>query len=284
MGAISNLDTIINTATGGGAVGPDTQHILKVGRVAGAAAVAPAIGRPQSLWQYSGNGMAAGATPGATARNPTRATAGALPMVNPTGGREKWLLGWGAFPNAAGSLHLYDRLADISSLNGTTTGAQTITGLSVTRFTGTNAIGNFIAIEIYTQIGASSTTITASYTNEAGTAGRTTVAVAIGNTNLREVGRFIILPLQAGDLGVRSVESVTLAATTGTAGDFGVTIFHPFDSMAISYAGAGAIRNYIFQPPGPIKLPTDAALTYYWIGQAATVPDNFISWLAMIEA
>jgi hypothetical protein len=37
----------------------------------------------------------------------------------------------------------------------------------------------------------------------------------------------IILPLQEGDSGVRSVESVTVLATTGTAGNFGVTLFKP---------------------------------------------------------
>ena len=41
----------------------------------------------------------------------------------------------------------------------------------------------------------------------------------------------IVLPLQAGDTGVKSVESVTLAATTGTAGNLGVLLFKPLTML-----------------------------------------------------
>jgi hypothetical protein len=48
----------------------------------------------------------------------------------------------------------------------------------VSRYTGAAAAGNRIFVEIYTIIGTVATTVTASYTNENGTAGRTTVADA----------------------------------------------------------------------------------------------------------
>ena len=45
--------------------------------------------------------------------------------------------------------------------------------------------------------------------------------------------RFIILPLADGDTGVKSVESLTVAATTGTAGNYGVTLFKMLGAMSI---------------------------------------------------
>ncbi|MGA1350948.1 MAG: hypothetical protein ACO31B_07405 [Burkholderiaceae bacterium] len=84
-----------------------------------------------------------------------------------------------------------------------------------------------LGITIYTAVGSTATTITATYTNQAGTGSRVTPTVVFGGTGFREVDRLFLLPLQEGDTGVRSVESVTIAASTGTAGNFGVTLFRP---------------------------------------------------------
>jgi hypothetical protein len=63
-------------------------------------------------------------------------------------------------------------------------------------------------------------TITITYTNQAGTAGRTTgaVATAVAPT----VGRLFQMPLQAGDTGVQKIESVT--STVSTVGTFNVLV------------------------------------------------------------
>ena len=73
-------------------------------------------------------------------------------------------------------------------------------------------------------MGATGTTVTASYTNQAGTAGQTTVATVFGGTNFQLASQLLELPLAAGDSGVRAVANVNLVATTGTAGNFGVTL------------------------------------------------------------
>jgi hypothetical protein len=88
-------------------------------------------------------------------------------------------------------------------------------------------VGVFVALEIHTAVGTTATTVTARYTNQAGTGSRVTKAVVFGGTSEREAGRFIILPLADGDTGVKSVEGVTVLATTGTAGAFGVVLFRP---------------------------------------------------------
>src|SRR5262245_52059430 len=166
----------------------------KDARVSGAAAAAVIAGRMTSLWQYEGT-PAHGAAPGAAAI-PDNATNGGWKQADPGGGRQKWLHSLGGVANVQGTLVLYDRLLHISGLSGTNTGAQTVQSSrnpALTRYT--SGVGNQIWIEIYTQIGASSTTITASYTDQDGNSGQITPAVAIGNTNLREAQRIIPVTL-----------------------------------------------------------------------------------------
>jgi hypothetical protein len=121
---------------------------------------------------------------------------------------------------------LYDRLSHQSGLDGTVTTPQTtnLPTAALTRYT--SGDGVVIMVSIYLGVGATPTTITASYTNQAGTSGRTTEAGVLGGPSFAGPGA-TILGLQAGDTGVRSVESVTLAGSTGSAGNFGVTLMKP---------------------------------------------------------
>ena len=138
---------------------------------------------------------------------------------------------------------LADRVSHQGGLSGIVTTAQTTnlpTG-ALTRFT--SGVGVCIALEIYTAIGATATTVTVSYTNQAGTAGRTSQASVFGGSLSNAVARFVILPLQDGDTGVRSVESVTVLATTGTAGAFGVTLFKPLCPLRFSWGGQTAEQD-----------------------------------------
>jgi hypothetical protein len=284
MTALASLSDVVNRITGGNSGSPEQIWFGKTGRVAGAAAAAIIAGRWTSLWQYEGWPGGAGAAPGGTARNPTNATAGSLFQTDPGGGRSKWLLGASCAPLLAGTLMVYDRLADISGLSGINTAAQTITGLSVSRYTSTAAAGNQIWLEVYTLIGATNTTITASYTNQAGTAGQITPAVAIGNTGLREVQRLIPLPLVAGDTGVRSVENVDFLASTGTQGDFGVTIIRPLVMVPCGLLGVGALRGLIAALPGVVEVKTGACLSLAWLPNSVTSPPELIGHVQFIES
>lgn len=172
-------------------------------------------------------------TPGFT--NPTtsvaltRAAAGALGQPDAASGVQRILelRDFGLGGTSVGCGIITDRLVQHGGLSAIVTGAQTtnLPTAALPRYT--SGVGVMIGLEIYTIIGATGTTVTVSYTNQAGTAGRTSVAAVLGGTNFREASRVIQLPLQQGDTGCRSVESVTLAASTGTAGNFGVTLFRP---------------------------------------------------------
>jgi hypothetical protein len=282
MGAIASLSDLVNRATGGSSGTPQLRTFFKDGRVGAAAAAAPIAGRVSSLWEY--NGSPSHGVPPTTVAIPDDTTDGGLKQTDPGGGRSLWLVGGSLSCIAQGGLLVYDRLLHIGGLSGTNTGAQTVGG-SLTRYTGSLAAGNEMWVEIYTQIGASSTTITASYTDQGG-AGGTSPATAIGNTGFREAQRIIRLPLAAGDSGVQGVTSVTLAATTGTAGNFGVSIVRPLLWIPVTAVGVPSMRESVggfAGLSGPVEVVPNACLAMAWISNGTTIP-QFEGHLFFVEA
>jgi len=81
--------------------------------------------------------------------------------------------------------------------------------------------------------------VAVTYTNQAGTAGRTTGTVALGTAPT--IGRLIQLPLQAGDSGVQKIESV--AATVSTVGTFNVLVLRPLWTGRVKIANDGDIHG-----------------------------------------
>lgn len=126
-----------------------------------------------------------------------------------------------------GFVMLIDRLSHQGGLSGTVTTPQTtnLPTAALTRYT--SGVGVFAALEIYGAIGATPATATISYTNQAGTSGRTSKPVLFGGSGPNAIKAMATIPLQDGDTGVRSVESVTLSGSTGTAGNFGITLYKP---------------------------------------------------------
>lgn len=270
MGAIADLSQLINTATGGTGAKEYTPFYID-NRVGAGAGLTPVASQYLSLWTLNRFPRGAGAAPGGTARNPDNTTQGALGQSDPTGGRQKYLAGGFVSGAPAQVVTWYDRLADISGLSGTVTTAQNTTSLAVTRYTGTESVGNEIWIEIYTQIGASATGITANYTNQDGTSGRTSQTVVIGGTGRREQARIIRVPLANGDTGVRSVESVTVGISTGTAGDFGVTIARPIINTNIGLSGSGSIIDCLTQLGAFPEIETGACLSPILLATTTTL-------------
>lgn len=199
-------------------------------------------GRAYSGWLA--NLPSAGAAP-TTAAVPSRTIAGALGQANAD--TERLMLSAARFSStAAGFYILCDRLSHQGGLSGNVTTSQTtnLPTAALTRYTGGAEV--CMALEIYTQIGTTASTVSVTYTNEAGTGSRVTPACVIGGTGFREVRRMICPPLVAGDLGVRSVESVIINTTaTGTVGAFGVTLFRPLYGFHIDRVGAQVTFNLL---------------------------------------
>ena len=162
-----------------------------------------------------------------------------------------------------------DLLNVSGGLNSTLTTTQTtnLPTAALTRYT--SGEGVMAGLCIWSQLGNTVTTVTVSYTNQSGTPGRISTPVQIGSNNAANAaGRLIALPLEPGDTGVRSVESVTLAGTTATAGNFGVCLFKPLAMFAMNdFQGA-----HVF----------DAISTGGFIGALAEVhPDACLSILGI---
>lgn len=272
MAAITDLSDLINRQSGGNSGTPENIFFHKVPRVAGAAATAPIAGRGMSLWTY--DGMPAGGAVPTTGAIPDRTTQGAIPFTAATGGRDKHLIGAHIAPLVAGVFLLYDRLFHIGGLSGTSTADQAVQSSpaspALTRNTG--GAGNIAWYEVYTIIGATGTTLTMTYTNQAGT-GAQTSTINIGATGFREVTRAQRIPLAAGDTGIQAIEKIKLTATTGTAGNFGITIAQPLAWIPVGSAGTAGWRDYTTGLPGIPVIDPDACLSLLFIPATTTAPE-----------
>lgn len=275
MAAITDLSDYVNLATGGNSGAPETRQIFKDARTSAGAAVATVAGRLTSKWTHTGM-PCHGAAP-TTAVVPTRATAGALGQAAPGASKTRYCTGIIASASQAGVLIVYDRLSHQGGLSGTVTTAQT-TNLPTAALTRqTDGVGVEIWLEIYTAIGATPTTVTCSYTDEAGNTGQTSIATAIGGAGLQEVDRIIPLPLASGDSGCKAVASVTVLATTGTAGNFGVTLAKAFASLPMPYQGSASGINFLYEQGGPRDINSggssgDACIAFAWLANGTTQP------------
>lgn len=224
-----------------------------------------AAGMWTSLW--TGAGMpGAGATPTSGAGDvPTNSTAGAVALINAGGSNTLYLAQVSLGAVSTGVIYAYDRLVETSGLSGTVTSAQTVNTTSLTRYT--SGVGVQAWLEVYTALGSTSVTASVSYTNTLGTSGRTGTATFPASAKVAFATQ---IALQAGDLGVESVQSVTLSATTGTAGNFGVTLAYPIFSAPLAITTGGVIYDYaslalpVIQPNACIALyvlPSSATAT-----------------------
>ena len=180
-------------------------------------------------------------------------------------------------------------MIDLLNINGGLSGIVTtpqttnLPTAALTRYT--SGEGVMAGVVIYSQIGNTITTITISYTNSTGTSGRTSTATQFGQTNYRESNIFIPIPLQAGDTGVKSIESVTVLATTGTAGNFGVCLYKPLAMISLESTTGQAPLDAVSS--GCIigslcEIHPDACLTF--IGNATTSATAIAGAIILTEA
>jgi hypothetical protein len=211
-----------------------------------------------------------GAAP-TTAVAPTRATAGAL-------GQQNGNAVLGAIAGSMNSLNpgvymVCDRLSHQGGLSGTVTGAQTtnLPTAALTRYT--DGVGVMCMLSIYTQIGSTATTVSVSYTNEQNVSAKTSPLVVFGGTGFREVGRGVLIPSASGDSGFRAVASVTITATTGTAGAFGVTLFKPLVALIVDEQHGVTVNDLITGRIGGglPEIVDDACLFMFAVSQSIVI-------------
>ncbi len=222
-----------------------------------------------------------------TAVVPDRATTGALGQRNPNGSNQLRLIEMlSALELEDGWIALIDRLSHQGGLSGTVTTEQT-TNLPTAALTrgDTSGVGVYAGLEVYTQIGATATLPTIRYTNSAGTANRISPAAQFGATGRRNPGAFAIMPMASGDKGVRSVEGVTLDVTSGTAGNFGVTLFRILGFWPYTRQWGHQPLDEFLQAGGVsfAAIPNDACLAF--IGCTGTSADVYLKAnLSLVES
>lgn len=190
-----------------------------------------AVAQFHSLWRATGQ-PGQGAIPAAAAV-PDHTTVGALGFTQQTSPNTSYLgILEGLCANGGVTLEIHDRLAHMGGLNGTLTTAQTV-DLDLNALTANNVVArrgdaNYSDVtwwmEWYTDTGGTAVTATVNVTYNDGTSGNLT-AISLAAT--RRASQMIPLNgfIPAADSGkfIRDINTVTLSATTGAAGNFGFT-------------------------------------------------------------
>lgn len=189
------------------------QDLLKVTGTMEAAGVLHSL-----LYTAGRPGAGVAPTPGVAGAALT-AYGGQIPHADAPALQQTYLALFEAWASAAGTLLVCDRLWHNSGLAPTTTGAQTVNSVALPprdRLGAVDGDGVLIGLEASTATtnGAAVTNTTASYTNSAGTAGRT--ASLLPNWPATAVaGTFVPFSLNPADQGVRSIQSITLGTSYG---------------------------------------------------------------------
>lgn len=222
--AISTLDGIVN------ALGNNSSRIV----LDKASIASQGAGTFVSLWRATGQ-PGQGAIPGAAAacNNTTVGGVGFTQQTLPA-------TSYGAYfeaatGNASMTVEMHDRLAHMGGLNGTLTTAQTV-GIDFSALSSDNMaarIGdaNYSDIqwwlEWYTATGSTAVTATVAVTYNDATTGTLSVALAATRPASLMIPLNGLIPAAGAGKYIRAITTVTLSATTATAGSFGVTATRP---------------------------------------------------------
>lgn len=221
---------------------------------------------PYSNWRVSASIPAQGATPSAAALC-NSATTGAIPFTNPGAGEGLYLAGVDTYYTGGTSIHfeLVDRLAHMGGLSGTSTSAQTVGldlsttggGISAERRGRSDYSDIRWYLEWYTVTGSTAVTATINVTYDDGSTGNVTASLPVSVAASRTIQFYSAVPGRY----IRGVNSVTLSATTGTTGNFGVTAVAPITSIFGERFITTDCYRLDWVELGLPKIPNDACMT-----------------------
>jgi len=211
---------------------------------------------PFSMFDLAGQ-PGAGVLAGANTANgvkPDDSVAG-FPIINAFGGAARGYISKVEFANTvAGWLDLYDCLFKAGAYAFNASVALTSQPAYSSRIpSGTDYTGLQIWVEQVTAATLNQA-VNVTYTNQAGTTGKTTGATGIGAAPT--VGRMWQLPLAAGDSGVQKIENVV--GSVASAGTFNVLVLRPLWSGRVNLVNAGDVHDML--KTGLVEVWTDSAL------------------------
>lgn len=203
-----------------------------------------AAGQFHSLWRATGQpGQAAIPAAAAVCNN---ALTGALNFAQQTSPATTY----GTWANAmcsnnATTLEIHDRLMHMGGLSGTSTGSQTVNldlnaNLASNNLDARKGDANFSDVqwwmEWYTDTGSTAVTATVGVTYNDGTTGTLSVSLAATRRASLMIPLNGLIPSAAAGKFIRDIDTVTLSATTGSAGSFGFTATRPRMTMPLPLA------------------------------------------------
>lgn len=196
---------------------------------------------------------------------PTDATAGCPTIDFSTGYGYLTKIEFGS--SVISRLHLYDMLFKAGNYaynSGTTNlSAQPAISGRCPDYPGSGTVfgnGNEIWIEVVAAMtSATAWQVQVTYTNSAGTTGRTSIVSAAQAAAALTQGKMFQLALQSGDSGVQKIESVIVTTGGASAGSFNVLIMRPLcTDMRVRVANEGSILDML--STGMPRVYSDSAL------------------------
>ena len=160
---------------------------------------------------------------------------------------------------SAGVLTLYDYVSYIPFIDGDSTDIQTFETHALPRYTDGNGVGAMLVLQGQ---GTASGNIVITYTNERGETGRTSTTFIDCSTSAGFIVHFRsnLIQLQAGDSGIRMIESVTLSSALG--GILALVLVKPIVAVNITDITAPMEVDYFASKMNMPKIHKDAYLNF----------------------
>lgn len=197
----------------------------------------------------------------------------------------------GAATSAPVVAMLIDKLAMVPLTTVTSTSEQAVTSVSLPRYADGKGVMAYVVNSVVT--GAGTPTFKIKYTNSDNTNTRWTPAtptlptltassvagpIPYSGTGAGKMGPF--LPLQSGDKGIKSVESIRLSATA-TSGVMNIVLCKPLAVMPVTTVGVACERDFLNQIPSLPRIYDGAAL--HWLLYAGAAVPTGTSYFGHID-
>ncbi len=189
-----------------------------------------------------------------------------------------------------GSLYLLDWLVTYKGIDANSALAQNMTSSAAgtDQRPRTYSDRTILFADVSTVLGAGAANLTVTYTSTKSglPSARSTGAQAL--TASAPAGRlphtYLVLPLQADDPGIASIQTAQLSAGMGAGGVFSLNLANILAKITITTSGEAVMIDYSSRSAGLIEIADNAALTWIWKPTSAVATQNIQGSNAITEA
>lgn len=219
-------------------------------------------------------------------------TGGLILVADPSGSNQQYLTD-GSIKNLVasgrGRLWLLDLLVYYPGIDGNVNTLQTMlssaAGSDQRPSRGQSNRNTIAFFDVTTALGAGAANVTVGYTNQSSASGKSSGAFALTPSSV--VGRVphatLAMPLQSGDEGVASIQTVQLSAAMGAGSALALCLANVLGFMDITEDLVCREKDFAAKPWALTQIPTGAALTYLWEPISATASQRLETTLGFSE-